>query len=159
MYSQWDDCTLHLLHMNLFLKFLSLSLTATTTGKLAFFRMCLCWWISAVDIFPKTFCDRLIYIYIYIYIYFFFFYAASIQSISESMMNHETHLLTNKTLYSVSINPTVPPLFQLPAVKYYSKIWNLLLERVSINLGVLQQVHLAIQRVYPTVLILSIHSS
>lgn len=52
-------------------------------------------------------------------------------------MNHETHLLTNKTLCSVPINPTVPPLFQLTAMKYYSETWNLLLERTSINLVIL----------------------
>ena len=127
-----------------------LSWRAMTTGKLAFFRTCLYWWISAVDVFQKTFWDRFLK---------YFFYAASIKSISESMMNHETHLLTNKTLHSLSINPIVPPLFQLPAVKYYSETWNLLLEKASINLVVLQQVHLAIQQVYPAVLILSIYSS
>lgn len=67
----------------------------------------------------------------------FFFYAASIQPISESLMNPETHLLTNKTLCSVPINPIVLPLFQLPAMRYYSETWNLLLERASINLVIL----------------------
>lgn len=75
-----------------------------------------------------------------------FFDTASIQSISESMMNHETHLLTNKTLYSVPINPTVPLLFQLPVMQHYSETEFIVgrSQYQSTSPAAFQQVHLAI---------------
>lgn len=90
-----------------------------------------------------------------------FFDTASIQSISESMMNHETHLLTNKTLYSVPINPTVPLLFQLPVMQYYSET-EFIVERSqyqSTSPAAFQQVHLAIQQADTNILIPSVYPS